>query len=335
MAVGKYKAADLRWPQVVWLMVTLFALCTLLGCAEKHNQAGATRGKSIVGPFQADDENPFRQRAKRQSAKQQQAVLLTVYRITFDPQAGSLEQLWSLLAPARLLGGNSELLARNGMQIASGGAADWPKVVNLLGLGSAGKKSQQISPAVSSAKVKQIQTWLTEGLLAELPLSASPAEQMLFWRQGDGQLVGKTYEDCYKLFVVTAVPQASGQVLLNMTPALKDRAAGLRSLRWQVAPEQTGQQEDYMAEFEPLALNVVIQPNEFLALGRAAQAAEAGFAGVFFRADQDPQPATTLLLIVPRYVTYHAGQNLVEPDNALQIAPTKPQPQPPAAGQLK
>ena len=303
----------------------IVASCALLGCSENNYQSGTSGGRSTVGAFQGEDENPFLNRAKSESAKSQQVVTLTIYPITANTQKDvRLEELWTLLRPARLAKGSSELLSRNGLQISAGGAADWPKVANLFGLGSSQKGQEPISTAKPAAKYGgEMQTWLSEGLVAELPISPSPSEQTLFLHQIDGQLVGKTYEDCYKLLTVRAAVQTTGQVLLEMVPALKNQRARLRSLRWMVDSNVTGKPEMYVATFEPLALIAVVNPNEFLVVGRTSQISDAGFGGVFFRADHLPQPATTILLIVPRVVTHVPGKGFVEPEDAMQIAPTK------------
>ena len=303
----------------------VLASCALVGCSENHHQAGTSGGRPTVGAFQDNDENPFLNRGKPESAKNQQVVTLTIYPITANTQKDiSLEELWSLLRPVRLAKGSSQLLTRNGLQISAGGAADWPKVVDLLGLGSSQKGQEPISTAKPAAKYGgEMQTWLSEGLVAELPISPSPSEQTLFLHQADGQLVGKTYEDCYKLLTVRAAVQTTGQVLLEMVPALKNQRARLRSLRWMVDSNVTGKPEMYVAKFEPLALIAAVNPNEFLVVGRTSQISDAGFGGVFFRADHLPQPATTILLIVPRRVTHVPGKGFVEPEDVMQIGPTK------------
>ena len=322
MFVSKYNSAEHLWLQVITLVGLLLAVCALVGCNKKYDQAGTAGGEPLVGAFRAEDENPFLHRAKRQPAKPQQVVQLNVWRITIKPQSsGSLEQLWSLLRPARLIQGNSELLARNGLHVAAGGAADWPKMVNLLGL--ARKEQDPILSAKTAARVGgPIHTVLADGFVAELSISNSPTDQTLFWNQRDGRLVGRTFEDCHKLILVSATPQPTGQTQLQIMPALKEQAAKFMAVHWLLRPQPTAEPKRYVATFEPLAFEVAVNPNEFLALGTATQAGEAIFGSVFFQADQAQQPATTVLLIVPQIITDVPGKGFIGPDGTKPTMPS-------------
>lgn len=322
---SKYKPAVFRCSQLLTLLGILLVLSTLLGCREKYSHAGAAKGEPIVGPFRAEDENPFLYRDRDASKKTQRAIFLTVYRITCNSQAINLEELWSLLRPAGLIDSSSQLIARNGLRIASGSADDWPKLVGLLGFGPARKEQEQILTTRPATLLDRRETWLAEGFMAELPISNLPAEQMLFWHQPDGRLVGRTFRDCQNLLVVTALPLPTGQARLQLIPAIKDKTARLRSLKLLLGAHSPTGPERYEASFEQLALNALVHPNEFLVVGQAPRASEAGFGAVFFRADQAPQSATTLLLIVPRVITHVPGKGVVQPDDTMKIAPMRTQ----------
>jgi hypothetical protein len=135
------------------------------------------------------------------------------------------------------------------------------------------------------------------------------------------------------LLLVTATPQQTGQTQLQIIPVLKEQAAKLMSLHWRLRPQPTAEPERYVASFEPLAFEVAVNPDEFLALGTATQAEEAIFGRVFFRADQAQQPATTVLLIVPRIITHVPGKGFIGPDGTKLTIPTGLRPKRPNAKQ--
>ncbi|NIA07557.1 MAG: hypothetical protein GWP14_07980 [Actinobacteria bacterium] len=305
MAVGNYKPAYLLCLKTVTIVVVAVALCTSVGC-NNFDRTGTAEGQSIVGPFQAKDENPFLQKDKEESTKRQEVVQLNVYRIVISPQDdASLGQLWSLLRPAQLIKSNKKLLSRNGLQIAVGGADDWPKAINIMGLGPPSQAEQNPAPTTdATARLdRQIETWLAEGLMAELSITNLPGEQTLFLYQPDGQLVGKTYEECYKLLVVTAKFQPTGQIQLQIMPALKTDPPRFTALHWMVKQRAGNEPERYVSLFEPLAFTAMVNPNEFLAIGRSEHVGDASFGAVFFRADQAQKLSTTVLLIVPKIMT--------------------------------
>ena len=324
MAVGNYKPAYLLCLKAVTIVVIAVALGTSVGC-NNFDRTGTAEGQSIVGPFQAEDENPFKQRGKKEPSKRQQVVQLTVYRIIISPEGDeNLGQLWSLLRPAQLITNNKELLSRNGLQVAAGSAVDWPKAIALLGMGPKQEEQKPALIADTAARLDQrLETWLAQGLMAELPINNRPAEQTLFWHQPDGRLVGKTYQECHKVLVVTAVYQPTGQIHLQMMPALKKERAKNTSLHWLIQQQTPNQPERYVSQFEALALAAVVNSNEFLAISRSAQASDASFGAVFFRADNAQQPATTVLLLVPQVITKVPGKGVIGPDGVMQPIPNR------------
>ena len=138
---SRYRPAYFRCSRFLALCSVLLVMSTLFGCHEKYSHAGAAKGTPIVGPFRAEDENPFLHRDRDTSNQPQHAVFLTVYRITCNSQAINLEELWSLLRPTGLIDSRSQLIARNGLKIASGSAKDWPKVIGLLGFGPSRRRT--------------------------------------------------------------------------------------------------------------------------------------------------------------------------------------------------
>jgi hypothetical protein len=59
----------------------------------------------------------------------------------------------------------------------------------------------------------------------------------------------------------------------------------------------------YVSLFEPLAFTAVVNPNEFLVIGRSEHVSDASFGAVFFRADQAQKSSTTVLLVVPQVMS--------------------------------
>ena len=309
MAVGNHKSAYLLCLKAVTIVVIAVALCTSIGC-NNFDRTGTAEGQSIVGSFQAEDENPFLQKDKEESAKLQKVVQLTVYRIVISPQDDvSLGQLWALLRPAQLIKSNKELLSRNGLQISVGGTADWPKAINIMGLGpSQAEQNPALTTRAGARLDRRMDTWLAEGLMAELPITNLPSEQTLFWHQPDGQLVGKTYEECHKLLVVTAEFKLRSRIQLQIIPALKTDTPRLTALHWMVEQRAGKKPDRYVSLFESLALSAVVNPNEFLVIGRSGHAGNASFGAVFFRAEKAPKPSTTVLLLVPQAMTNRTGK---------------------------
>ena len=309
MAVGNYKSAYLLCLEIVTIVVIAVALCTSVGC-NSFNQTGTAKGQSIVGPFQGTEENPFLQKDKEEPGKRQDVVQINVYRLVISPENdASLGQFWSLLRPAQLINSDKDLLSRNGLEIAIGGAADWPKALSAIGLGPSQTEQSSLLKTDAPARLDQrLETWLAEGLMAELAIASQPGEQTLFWHKADGQLVGRSYEECHRLLVVTAETGPRSQIQLNVVPALKMTPPRLTGLHWMVEKRTGAQPEQrYASIFEELAFAVALNPNEFLAIGRSGQAGDASFAAAFFRAEPGQQPSTTVLLLVPKIMTDKAS----------------------------
>jgi len=314
MAVGNYKSAYLLCLEIVTIVVIAVALCTSVGC-NSFNQTGTAKGQSIVGPFQGTEENPFLQKDKEEPGKRQDVVQINVYRLVISPEDdASLGQLWSLLRPAQLINSDKKLLSRNGLEIAAGGAADWPKALNIMGLGPSQVEQNSVLRTNAPARLDQrLETWLAQGLMAELPIANRPGEQTLFWHKANGQLVGRSYDQCHRLLVVTAEAGPRSQIQLNVVPALKTDPPRLTGLHWMVEKRAGTQPERYGSIFEELAFAVALNPNEFLAIGRSGQAGDASFAAAFFRAEPGQQPSTTVLLLVPQIMTNRSSKGPLGP----------------------
>ena len=305
MAVDNYKPVYSLRLRSVTILVLAVALCTSAGC-NNFDRTGTSEGQSIVGHFHAEYENPFLQEDKEEPAQRQEVVRLNVYRIVISPEDhASLGQLWSLLRPAQLVEGNKRLLSRNGLQVAVGGTADWSKAINIMGLGPSQAEENPILKTNAAARPDgQIETWLAEGVsMAELAINNLPGEQTLFWHKPDGQLVGRIYEECHKLLVITAESKPTGQIQLHMMPALKTDPPRFAALHWMVKQRAGTEPDRYVSLFEPLAFTATVNPNEFLAIGRSEHVGDASFGAVFFRADQAQKPSTTVLLIVPQVMS--------------------------------
>ena len=314
MAVENHKAAYHLCREIATIVFVAAVLCISVGC-NNFDRTGTAQGEPIVGEFRAEDENPLLHQEAEQVEKAQQVVQVSVYRIVISPEDDKrLGQLWSALRPAQLLRSDKELLSRNGLQISVGSAADWPKAVNIIGLGASQAEQDPGLKTDASARMdRRIGTWLSEGLMAELPITNAAEERTFFWHQSDGQLLGKSYPESHKLLVVTARARATGHIELQMLPALKTDPPKFTALHWMIK-QRTGNQPDrYVSTFEILACTAVVRTNQFLAIGRSDQTGDASFGAAFFRAENQQKPSTTVLLVVPRIMTERSSRGLTDP----------------------
>ncbi len=143
---------------------------------------------------------------------------------------------------------------------------------------------------------------LPEGYVAEFTLNALPSSPTLFWHEADGILVGKTYENCEKLLIITATAKPRDQVHIKLTPALKGEGARVRSFR-RLALLSGMDLEKYAAKFEHLAVEAVVSPDEFLMIGSVAIAGSESFGRSFFDDVNEQQQSRTVLLIIPRVLS--------------------------------
>jgi len=267
----------------------------LAGCSGSKTQAGTSSGRPVIGPFRAKDENPFLDKGKEPTVRQE-VVRLSVYRVTIKNQEqNKVGELWKLFRPVALPGDNAGLLAGNGLAIGSGGAKVWTEAVRLLEV-NPGK------PWLGGNEVKQWGTGLTEGFVAELAVSESVGRVTLFWHESDGRLVGKTYESCQKLLVITAVVRPTGGVQIKLVPVLKEEGKRARTLR-RFAMMWGKEPENYVAKFDRLAFEGVVGSDEFLMIGSGAEADGTSFGRVFFDEVDEQRPSRTVLLIIPRTVS--------------------------------
>ena len=294
MTRSRHKRARDKGAQAVWLAGIVVAVCALAGCNGNYTRAGTSQGGPVIGPFRAKDENPLLQQSKDQ-ASQKEMVQVVIWRVTISNQdQKQAEELWKLFRPVRPVAKNAGLLGRNGLTICSGEALIWTEALNKLEIGPDKQK-----PGVN--KVRQTKTLLVEGFAAELAVSPSVSSPTLFWHEADGRLVGKTYESCQKLLVITAAVRPTGGVQIKLVPALKAEGARAQSLRkltllWGKEPEK------YVAKFEQLAFEAIVSSEEFLIIGSAAEADEASFGRAFFD-DVNEQPSRTVFLIIPRVIS--------------------------------
>ncbi|MCK4850307.1 MAG: hypothetical protein KAT11_03095 [Phycisphaerae bacterium] len=295
MARSRHKQARVSGVRAVWLAGTVFALCALAGCKGNYTRSGTSQGRPVIGPFRAKDENPFLQQHEQRTG-QQEIVQVAIWRVTISNQEQKqAEEFWKLFRPTRLPANNAGLLRRNGLTIRSGDQQSWTEALSKLEIGP-GKQR------LGTNKVQQWGTRLTEGRAAELPVSESVDGVTLFWHESDGRLVGKTYETCQKLLVITAVARPTGQVQIKLVPALKAEGARARSLR-KLKLLSGIEPEKYVAKFERLALEAIVSSDEFLIIGSAAQADEGAFGRAFFDDTDQLQPSRTVLLIIPRVIS--------------------------------
>ena len=315
MAVENHKAAYHLCREIATIVFVAAVLCISVGC-NNFDRTGTAQGEPIVGEFRAEDENPLLHQEAEQVEKAQQVVQVSVYRIVISPEDDKrLGQLWSALRPAQLLRSDKELLSRNGLQISVGSAADWPRAVNIMGLGA--DQDSTLTTDASARMDRRIETWLSEGLMAELAITNAAKERTFFWHQSDGQLLGKSYPECHKLLVVTAQARTTGQIELQMLPALKTDPPKFAALHWMVKQRAGNQPDRYVAMFEPLAFTAVVRTNQFLAIGRSDKVGDASFGAAFFRAEKQQKPSTTVLLVVPRIMTEKSSEGLSGPGGTM------------------
>ena len=297
MARNEHKRARDKGARAVGLAGIAVAVLALAGCEGKYTQSGTSQGRPVIGPFQAKGENPLLHKDKEQTAGQEM-VEVTVWRITIKNQEQKrAEELWKLFKPARLVANNAELLGRNGLAISSTGKQNWTEVEIGLSKQGAGQN-----------KVSQTKTWLVEGYVGEVAVSSSVSMATLFWHEGDGDLVGKTYENCRRLLVITAAIRPSGQIQIKLVPALKEEGARVQTLR-RLAILSGMKPERYMAKFERLAFEAIIRSNDFLIVGSGAKADDGSFGRAFFDDLDDQQPSRTVLLIIPRMISSGLGES--------------------------
>ena len=305
-AVEHRAVKPLKYPAVI-LGSLAVALCSLTGCHRWHHQAGTAQGEPLVGPFRAENANPFLFGSTDQPSRQE-AVLLRIYRIRLtDLTAEQTEQLQALLKTALSLDNNAELLSRNGLLVSAGLADAWPKVLKVLGQGPPSSDPKEILAAGKRPKSQRVDTYLPEGLEAEIPVAPSAGRVDLFHSTADGQLLGKTYGSCQKLLVASGSPRPSGQVQVRMVPVLREQTTSLGVLLAQ-QQARAGRPQKYLARFEDLAVNVMVNPDEFLVIGPSGNSEEASFGRTFFQEKKPPQTDTIILLVVPRAVTYMPGE---------------------------
>ncbi len=292
MAKSKHERIRVSGVRAVGLASIAIAVLALAGCEGKRIQSGTAQGEPVIGPFRGKEENPLRHRNEDQ-ANQKEMVQLVIWRVTIPNQdQKQAEELWKLFKPTRLLTNNAELLGRNGLMVRLGNKQSWTEAISKLEI------ALDI-PGPRVNKVKQIKIWLVDGYGAEVALSTSPSTTTLFWHEAGGDLVGKTYEDCQRLLAITATAQPGSQVQIKLTPALKDESARVKSFR-RLALRAGMDPEKYVAKFEQLAVELIVNSDEFLIIGSAAEADTASFGRAFFD-DTDPQqPSRTVLLMVPR-----------------------------------
>ncbi|GAG18178.1 unnamed protein product, partial [marine sediment metagenome] len=178
----------------------------------------------------------------------------------------------------------------------------WAEAMNLLEIKPGKQGPQGTASRMGANKVSETKTWLAEGLVAELAVSPSLSSPTLFRHEADGPLVGKTYEDCQKLLVITATARPRSQVQIKLIPALKAEGARVRSLR-RLALLAGMEPERYVAKFERLAFEAIVSSDEFLIIGSGAEADAGSFGRVFFDDTDQQQPSRTVLLIIPRVVS--------------------------------
>ena len=295
MAKSRHKRARVSGVRAVWLAGIVVAVCALAGCKGNYTRSGTSQGRPVIGPFRAKDENPFLQQHEERTGRQQ-IVQVAVWRVTIrNQEQKQAEEFWNLFRPTRLPANNAGLLGRNGLTISSGDQQSWTEALSKLEIGP-GKQG------LGTNKVQQWGTRLTEGRASELPLSESVEGVTLFWHESDGRLVGKTYESCQKLLVITAVARPTGQVQIKLVPALKAEGARARSLR-RLTLLSGMEPERYVAKFERLAFKAVVNSDEFLIIGSAAEADEASFGRAFFDDVDEQQASRTVFLIIPRAIS--------------------------------
>lgn len=291
--------------------VILGILCTLAGCWENDAQRRSTSPDGqLIRDFNAGD-NPFKMEDNSEKTAVE-AVQLVIHSVTIARSDDSRrERIWQLLNPKTLSGSNQQDLFENGVQIASGGPIIWSKVAEVINSGVRQPAGEEDSPKQATVSIEQVDTWLVEGMVVELAVNVEPADQTLFLREPGKPLVGRTYENCYRLMRITGGTNEQGQVHISITPALKstvrDRATVLRQ-RYNLSYED---REPYVAKFDDLAVNSTVRPGEFIAIGWQGRAGEAAFGGSFLHNEINGQTGTTVLLVFPRKVRHIPGKGFV------------------------
>ena len=148
-------------------------------------------------------------------------------------------------------------------------------------------------------------------MVTELALNVEPEDQTLFRREPGKPVVGNTYENCYRLMHLTGGTDEQGQVYISVTPALKSPVRGRVTVLRQRYSLGYEDREPYVAKFDDLAIDSIVRPGEFMAIGWQTDAGEAAFAGDFFHNEVGGQAGTTILLIFPRKVKHIPGKGFV------------------------
>ena len=303
MSKGEHNWARVSGLVGLGLAGVVVGVWALAGCDGGSRRAGTSSGRPIRGEFRAKDENPFRQKSAKQAVRQEQEVVhLIIYQVRIrDQEPEKASELWKLFEPTQLVGNNAALLARNGLGIGSGDAETWEQVAKMLGVSPRSQREAMASGATGT-KVRRIETWLTEGLGAEMAVSGLMNDPTLFRYDPDGHLIGKTYERSQKLLAITAAARPLGRSQIQLTPVLKGGKTRLWALR-RLAMLAQKEPEDYVARFESLAIETLVSSEEFLMIGSAPGAGELSFGRSFFDEVNDQKTTTMVLLLIPQTVS--------------------------------
>jgi len=190
-------------------------------------------------------------------------------------------------------------------------------VLEDLGLADEAQPVPTITRAGNRNQATRIETYLPEGLEAELPLGGPPGNLTLSWSEPGQELLNKTYKNCQKILLASTAAGPTGRVKLKLVPALKERASSLGALN--DPADQTGQLgPQYAAKFESLTVEILVSPNEFLLLGGSGQTGQNSFGTEFFQQHTPDGPKQVLFLVIPRAGVYTPGQGFSEPRNQAQ-----------------
>lgn len=293
---NEHKLTRVSGVRAVRLASIVLAVLALAGCQAKHTQSGTAQGRPVIGAFRGKEENPLIQKSDKEQADRQEVVQLLIWQVTISNQEPKqAREFWKLFKPAQLSANNARLLEHNGLKIGAGHKQIWTKTLNKLDIGPE-------KPTLNAGKVRQIATRLAKEDMAEIALSTSPNSPTLFWHGANGELVGKTYENCQRLLVITAAALPRSRVQIKLTPALKDQSQRVRSLR-KLALLAGQEPEKYVAKFEQLAFKALVNPDEFLIIGSGAQANEGAFGREFFDGTDQQPTRKTVLLVIPKVMS--------------------------------
>ena len=294
MLVVDYRSWRICW--VVFLAALVWG-CVFAGC-NRYEQSGTSGGRPLVGEFQAREENPLLNRREKATFSQQ-AVHLSVYLVVIgQEEEGKVEDVWSLVGGAQLVGNNGQFLAQNGLRIGAGGGAELAKVVELLETTAGGRRREQ---------ARRIDTYLGRDFVAELLLGESADGLTLFRHRTGGGLVGKTYTQCQRLLLATALVEATGQVRLKMVPVLKAAGARIKTLQ-RLAALGRMEAEAYLGEFEELAFDVLVGKGEFLVIGSTESSGDLSFGRAFFDSQDTATSAKMVMLVIPQVLAEESSR---------------------------